>query len=56
MVAERLSVASRRVEDPAEIKPALKEAIEITEKGAPYLLEIITKEGHDFSRYQEHTS
>ncbi len=56
MVAEGLSVASRRLEDHAEIKPALKEAIEITEKGAPYLLEIITKEGHDFSRYQEHPS
>ncbi len=56
MVAERLNVASRRVEDPAEIKPALKEGIDTTEKGAPYLLEVIAKEGHDFSRYQEHTS
>ena len=40
----------------ADIGPALKEAIEITGKGAPYLVEIIAKEGYDFSRYQEHTS
>ncbi|MCZ6449213.1 MAG: hypothetical protein O6831_13370 [Alphaproteobacteria bacterium] len=44
------------MEDPAEIKPALKEAIDTTEKGQPYLLEIIAKQGYDFSRYQEHTS
>ncbi|MFB3054196.1 MAG: thiamine pyrophosphate-dependent enzyme, partial [Alphaproteobacteria bacterium] len=56
LVAEGLNVASRRVEDPADIEPALKEAIDVTEKGAPYLLEIIAKEGYDFSRYQEHTS
>jgi acetolactate synthase-1/2/3 large subunit len=56
LVAEGLNVASRRVEDPADIAPALKEAIDVTEKGAPYLLEIIAKEGYDFSRYQEHTS
>ena len=56
MVAEGLNVASRRVEDPADIDPALKEAVDVTEKGAPYLLEIIAKEGYDFSRYQEHTS
>ncbi len=40
----------------ADIGPALKEAIEITGKGAPYLVEIIAKEGYDISRYQEHTS
>ncbi len=56
LVAEGLNVASRRVEDPADIAPALKEAIDTTGKGAPYLLEIIAKEGYDFSRYQEHTS
>ncbi|MCZ6446966.1 MAG: hypothetical protein O6831_01860 [Alphaproteobacteria bacterium] len=44
------------MEDPADIEPALKEAIEITEKGAPYHLEIIANEGYDFSRYQEHRS
>ena len=40
----------------ADIGPALKEAIEITGKGAPCLVEIIAKEGYDFSREQEHTS
>jgi hypothetical protein len=40
----------------ADIGPALKEAIEITGKGAPYLVEIIAKEGYDFSRHQAHTS
>ncbi len=36
----------------ADIGPALKEAIEITGKGAPCLVEIIAKEGYDFSRSQ----
>jgi len=55
-VAEGLNVASRRVEDPAEIAGTLKEAIDSTEKGQPYLVEIVAKEGYDFSRYQTHTS
>src|SRR6185503_9798474 len=50
-VAEGLNVASRRVEKPAEIVPALKTAIETTERGRPFLLEIVAKEGYDFSRY-----
>jgi thiamine pyrophosphate-dependent acetolactate synthase large subunit-like protein len=50
-VAEGLNVASRRVEKPAEIAPALKTAIETTSRGAPFLLEFIVKEGYDFSRY-----
>ncbi len=40
----------------ADIGPGLKEAIEITGKGAPYPVEIIAKEGYDFSRHQAHTS
>jgi len=56
LVAEGLSVASRRVEDPADIEPALKEAFDATEKGAPYHLGIVANEGYDFSRYQEHRS
>lgn len=55
-VAEGLNVGSRRVEDPAEIAPTLKEAIDSTEQGHPYLVEIVAKEGYDFSRYQQHTS
>ena len=50
-VAEGLNVPSRRVDKPADIVPALKTALDTTEKGKPFLLEIIAKEGYDFSRY-----
>jgi acetolactate synthase-1/2/3 large subunit len=50
-VAEGLNVASRRVEKPKDIVPAIKEAVGVTEKGAPFLLEMVVKEGQDFSRY-----
>jgi len=51
-VAEGLNVASRRVEKPADIVPAIKEAVGVTESGSPFLLEIVVKEGYEFSRYQ----
>jgi acetolactate synthase-1/2/3 large subunit len=50
-VAEGLNVASRRVEMPTDIVPAIKEAVGVTRKGAPFLLEFVVKEGRDFSRY-----
>ena len=50
-VAEGLNVAATRVEKPANIAGAIKEAIKVTESGAPFLLEIVAKEGYDFSRY-----
>src|SRR4051812_3782280 len=50
-VAEGLNVASTRVEKPDGIVPAIKEAVAVTEKGSPFLLELVVKEGHDFSRY-----
>src|SRR3954468_15942368 len=50
-VAEGLNVAARRVEKPADIVGAIKEAVATTESGAPYLLEFVVKEGRDFSRY-----
>jgi acetolactate synthase I/II/III large subunit len=50
-VAEGLNVASSRVDKPANIVPAIKEAVRVTESGAPFLLEIVAKEGYDFSRY-----
>jgi acetolactate synthase-1/2/3 large subunit len=50
-VAEGLNVAATRVEKPADIVGAVKEAVDVTEKGAPFLLEFVVKEGHDFSRY-----
>ena len=50
-VAEGLNVASRRVEKPADIVPAIEEAVNVTQSGAPFLIEIMAKEGHEFSRY-----
>lgn len=50
-VAEGLNVAAMRVEKPTDIVPAIKDAVAVTEKGAPFLLEFVVKEGRDFSRY-----
>ncbi len=50
-VAEGLNVASTRVAKPGDIVPAIKDAVRVTESGAPFLLEIVVKEGYDFSRY-----
>ena len=50
-VAEGLNVASARVEKPAAIVPAIKDAVVVTETGSPFLLEFVVKEGYDFSRY-----
>jgi acetolactate synthase I/II/III large subunit len=50
-VAEGLNVASKRVEKPDAIVPAIKDAVLVTETGAPFLLEFVVKEGYDFSRY-----
>jgi hypothetical protein len=50
-LAEDLNVAATRVEKPAHIVPAIKDAVRVTESGVPFLLEIVVKEGYDFSRY-----
>jgi len=50
-VAEGLNVAARRVEQPGDIVGAIKEAVGVTQSGAPFLLEFVVKEGRDFSRY-----
>jgi acetolactate synthase-1/2/3 large subunit len=50
-VAEGLGVASRRVDKPADIVPAIKGAVDVVNGGAPYLLEFVVKEGQEFSRY-----
>jgi acetolactate synthase I/II/III large subunit len=50
-VAEGLNVAAMRIEKPDDIVPAIKDAVRVTETGAPFLLEILVKEGYDFSRY-----
>jgi acetolactate synthase-1/2/3 large subunit len=51
-VAEGLNVPARRVEKPGDIVSGIKEAVDTTEKGSPFLLEFVVKEGHDFSRYE----
>ena len=50
-MAEGLNVAAMRVEKPGDIVPAIKAAVRVTETGAPFLLEVMVKEGYDFSRY-----
>jgi acetolactate synthase-1/2/3 large subunit len=50
IVAKGLNVESRRVEKPADIAPTIKAAIETTSRGQPYLMEIVAKQGYDFSR------
>jgi acetolactate synthase-1/2/3 large subunit len=50
-VAEGLNVAARRVEKPADIVPAIREAVDTNQKGKPFLLEVAAKQGYDFSRY-----
>jgi len=50
-VAAGLNVAAMRVEKPADIVPAIKDAVAVTETGVPFLLEFVVKEGYDFSRY-----
>jgi acetolactate synthase-1/2/3 large subunit len=50
-VAEGLNVAATRVEKPTDIVPAIKDAVAVTQSGAPFLLEIVAKQGYDFSRY-----
>ena len=50
-MAEGLGVASRRVDKPADIVPAIKAAVDVVNGGAPFLLEFIVKEGQEFSRY-----
>jgi acetolactate synthase-1/2/3 large subunit len=48
-VAEALGVWSRRVEDPANFIPILRDAIATTETGHPALIECITKQCYDFA-------
>jgi acetolactate synthase-1/2/3 large subunit len=50
-LAAALNVASRRVDTCADIVPAIKEAVDTNQKGKPFLLEFLVKEGQDFSRY-----
>lgn len=48
-LAEALNVPSRRVSRPDDIVDGIREAVDTTEKGAPFLLEFVVKEGYDFT-------
>ena len=50
-VAKALGGWAERVEKPGEFTSAFKRAIEVTKQGQPAMLECMTKEGFDFSRY-----
>ena len=50
-VAKALGGWAERVEQPDHFVPALKRAIEVTKTGHPAMVECLTKEGFDFSRY-----
>jgi thiamine pyrophosphate-dependent acetolactate synthase large subunit-like protein len=52
-LAEALNVASIRVEKPGDIVAAIKKGIDVTESGAPFLLECVVKEGYEFSDYAD---
>jgi thiamine pyrophosphate-dependent acetolactate synthase large subunit-like protein len=50
-VAEGLGAYAERIEKPKEITPALHRALKVTSEGRPALLEFITKEEVQLSRY-----
>ena len=50
-VAKALGGWGIRVEKPDDFVPALKQAVEVTQTGQPALVECLTKEGFDFSKY-----
>ncbi len=50
-VADGLGAYTERVEAPEEIIPAVKRAVKVTTDGRPALLEIITKEENQLSKY-----
>lgn len=50
-VAEGLGAYAERIEEPKEIIPALRRALKVTGEGRPALLEVITKEEVQLSRY-----
>jgi len=52
-VAEGLNVAAARVEKPGAIVGALKDAVAVTETGAPFLLEFVVKEAATFRATRE---
>jgi len=51
-VAQALGVFSERVTEPGEIVPAIQRALEMNRSGKPVLLEFITKEEGEYSKFQ----
>jgi thiamine pyrophosphate-dependent acetolactate synthase large subunit-like protein len=51
-VAAALGAYSERITDPNEIKAAVHRAQEANRDGRPALLEFITREDNDFSKFQ----
>lgn len=50
-LAEALGVTGFRVEQPSDLKSVIREAIAVTEAGKPALVECMTAEVQEFSRY-----
>ncbi len=50
-VAEGLGAYAEKVEKPDEIAPAVRRALKVTSDGRPALLEMITREENDLSKY-----
>ena len=51
-VAQALGVFSERITEPGEIVPAIQRALELNRSGKPVLLEFITKEEGEYSKFQ----
>jgi acetolactate synthase-1/2/3 large subunit len=48
-LADALDVSSARVDKPSHVAGAIRDAIAVTQKGKPFLLEFVVKEGYDFT-------
>ena len=48
-LADALNVDSLRVERPEEIAAGIKHAVDTVDRGSPFLLEFVVKEGYDFT-------
>jgi acetolactate synthase-1/2/3 large subunit len=51
-VAQAMGAFSEKVMDPGEIIPAIRRGLEVTRSGRPALLEFITKEEGEYSRFR----
>ena len=51
-VAQAMGAFSENITEPAEIVPAIRRGLEVTSSGKPAVLEFITKEEGDYSKFQ----